>query len=86
MGLMAGGSLTLLNTNAIACASDVIVPTAIEHFSLKSIDLLFSQVTRVKGNSSSIRMPRSTAGRLKPRSSQPAMFLNWLNSTSSPAP
>jgi chromosome partitioning protein len=51
-----GGSLTTLNTNALVCASEVIVPTAIEHFSLKSIDLLFKQVARVKGNSSSIRM------------------------------
>jgi chromosome partitioning protein len=51
-----GGSLTTLTTNALACASDVIVPTAIEHFSLKSIDLLFGQVARVKGNSSSIRL------------------------------
>jgi chromosome partitioning protein len=51
-----GGSLTTLNTNALACASDVIVPTAIEHFSLKSIDLLFTQVRQVKGNSSSIRL------------------------------
>lgn len=51
-----GGSLTTLNTNALACATDVIVPTAIEHFSLKSIDLLFAQVARVKGNSSCIRL------------------------------
>lgn len=51
-----GGSLTTLNTNALACASDVIVPTAIEHFSLKSIDLLYTQVKQVKGNSSSIRL------------------------------
>jgi chromosome partitioning protein len=51
-----GGSLTMLNTNALACASDVIVPTAIEHFSLKSIDLLFTQVKQVKGTSSSIRL------------------------------
>jgi chromosome partitioning protein len=54
--LDSGGSLTTLNTNALACASDVIVPTAVEHFSLKSIDLLFGQVARVKGNSSSIRL------------------------------
>ena len=51
-----GGSLTTLNTNALACASDVIVPTAVEHFSLKSIELLFAQVARVKGNSGCIRM------------------------------
>jgi chromosome partitioning protein len=54
--LDSGGSLTTLSTNALACASDVIVPTAIEHFSLKSIDLLFTQVKHVKGNSSSIRL------------------------------
>ena len=51
-----GGSLTTLSTNALACATDVLVPTAIEHFSLKSIDLLFAQVARVKGNSSCIRL------------------------------
>ncbi|MFN8501196.1 ParA family protein [Kouleothrix sp.] len=51
-----GGSLTTLSTNALACATDVIVPTAIEHFSLKSIDLLFAQVAGVKGNSGSIRL------------------------------
>ncbi len=51
-----GGSLTVLNTNAFVCASDVVVPTAVEHFSLKSIELLFSQVARVKGSSASIRM------------------------------
>src|SRR5215207_9569227 len=33
-----GGSLTTLTTNALNAASDVIVPTAIEHFSLKSIE------------------------------------------------
>lgn len=54
--LDSGGSLTTLNTNALACATDVIVPTAIEHFSLKSIDLLFGQVASVKGNTSSVRM------------------------------
>lgn len=51
-----GGSLTPLNINAFVCAQYVIAPTAIEHFSLKSIDLLFQQVARVKGNNSAIRM------------------------------
>jgi chromosome partitioning protein len=51
-----GGSLTLLNTNALVCASDVLAPTAVEHFSLKSIELLFEQVTRIKGHSGGIRM------------------------------
>jgi chromosome partitioning protein len=51
-----GGSLTTLNTNALVCASDVIVPTAIEPFSLKSIDLLFEQVAHVKGGSGGVRL------------------------------
>lgn len=51
-----GGSLTLLNTNALVCASDVIVPTAVEPFSLKGIEMLFTHVTRIKGSSASIRM------------------------------
>lgn len=51
-----GGSLTLLNTNALMCASDVIVPTTIEHFSIQSVELLFSQIARLKGHANSIRM------------------------------
>jgi len=50
------GSLTPLNVNALVCANDVIAPTTVEHFSIKSLELLFSQVSRVKGNSTSIRM------------------------------
>ncbi len=46
----------MLNTNALVCATDVLVPTAVEHFSVKSIELLFEQVTRVKGHSGGIRM------------------------------
>jgi chromosome partitioning protein len=51
-----GGSLTTLTTNALNAASDVIVPTAIEHFSLKSIELLFTQIAQIKGNRSSVRL------------------------------
>ena len=51
-----GGSLTILNINALMCAAHIIVPTALEHFSIKSIDMLFEQVTRIKGSSASIRM------------------------------
>jgi chromosome partitioning protein len=54
--LDSGGSLTTLNTNALVCASDVIVPTAIEPFSLKSIDLLSEQIAHVKGGSGGIRL------------------------------
>src|SRR5690349_6105309 len=51
-----GGSLTTLTTNALNAASDVLVPTAIEHFSLKSIELLFTQIAQIKGNRSSVRL------------------------------
>lgn len=51
-----GGSLTLLNVNAFIAARAVIAPTTVEHFSLKSIDLLFQQVARVKGGNGSIKL------------------------------
>ncbi len=51
-----GGSLTPLNINALMAARDVIAPTAIEHFSVKSLEMLFQQVARVKGSSAAIRM------------------------------
>jgi chromosome partitioning protein len=51
-----GGSLTTLTTNALNAASDVIVPTAIEHFSLKSIELLFAQLAQIKGSRSSVKL------------------------------
>jgi chromosome partitioning protein len=50
------GSLTPLNVNALVCANDVIAPTTVEHFSIKSLELLFTQVARVKGGATSIRM------------------------------
>jgi len=80
--LDSGGSLTTLNTNALACASDVIVPTAIEHFSLKSIDLLFTQVKQVKGNSSSIRLIIPTM--FDPRVRQSGELLDQLRARYGP--
>jgi chromosome partitioning protein len=50
------GSLTPLNVNALVSASDVIAPTTIEHFSVKSLELLFAQISRVKGGHGSVRM------------------------------
>lgn len=51
-----GGSLTPLNVNALMAARYVIAPTVVEHFSVKSLEMLFEQVARVKGNSAAIRM------------------------------
>jgi chromosome partitioning protein len=50
-----GGSLTPLNINALMAASDVIAPTTVEPFSVKGLDLLFSQVSQVKGSTRGIR-------------------------------
>jgi len=72
------GSLTPLNVNALVCAQDVIAPTTIEHFSVKSLDLLFTQVGRVKGGSGSIRMIVPTM--YDPRVRQSGELLSSLRS------
>lgn len=51
-----GGSLTPLNVNAIMAAGDIIAPTTVEPFSIKGLELLFSQVAQVKGSARGIRM------------------------------
>jgi chromosome partitioning protein len=51
-----GGSLTVLNVNALVAASDVIVPTTVERLSLKGLDLLFRQLRRIKESTSAVRI------------------------------
>ncbi|RRR65720.1 MAG: ParA family protein [Candidatus Viridilinea halotolerans] len=50
-----GGSLTVLNINALNAATDVVVPTTVEPFSLKGVGLLLSQLMRLKGSNTSVR-------------------------------
>lgn len=50
-----GGSLTVLNLNALNAASDVVVPTTVEPFSLRGLEMLVAQINRVKGGSGSLR-------------------------------
>ncbi len=50
-----GGSLTVLNLNALHAASDVVVPTTVEPFSIKGLEMLVTQIGRVKGGSGSLR-------------------------------
>jgi chromosome partitioning protein len=50
-----GGSLTVLNLNALNAASDVVVPTTVEPFSLKGLEMLLTQINRVKGGAGSLR-------------------------------
>jgi chromosome partitioning protein len=44
-----GGSLTILNINAMMFASDLLIPTAVEHLSIRGLALLFKQIQRLKG-------------------------------------
>lgn len=50
------GSLTVLSVNALMAASEVVVPTTVEHLSLKGLDLLFQQIRRILAGSSTVRM------------------------------
>lgn len=74
-----GGSLTVLNINALLAASDLLVPTAIEHLSIKGLELLFKQVTQVKGNTSCIRLIVPTM--FDPRLRQAGTLLEHLQTT-----
>jgi chromosome partitioning protein len=51
-----GGSLTVLNINALMAASDVLVPTTVEPFSVKGLEMLVKQVTRVKNSTRAVRV------------------------------
>ncbi|HWQ15800.1 MAG TPA: AAA family ATPase [Roseiflexaceae bacterium] len=73
-----GGSLTPMNVNALMCASDVIAPTTVEPFSIKGLELLFTQITQVKGSARSIRMIIPTM--YDPRSRQSGDLLAELHS------
>ena len=50
-----GGSLTVLNLNALYAANDVVVPTTIEPFSIKGLEMQVLQIARVKGGSGVLR-------------------------------
>jgi chromosome partitioning protein len=50
-----GGSLTVLNLNALTAATDVLVPTTVEPFSLKGLEMLIQQIRQVKGSSGALR-------------------------------
>lgn len=71
-----GGSLTVLNLNALHAASDVVVPTTVEPFSLKGLEMLVAQVTRVKGGAGSLRAIVPTM--YDPRTRQSVELLDQL--------
>jgi chromosome partitioning protein len=74
-----GGSLTVLNINALTAASDVLVPTTVEPFSVKGLDMLVKQVIRVKNSAASICVIVPTM--FDPRLKQSHALLEQLTQT-----
>ncbi len=52
----APGSLTPLTINALLAANEILVPTTVEHLSIKGLAILFKQVARITVGSSIVRM------------------------------
>lgn len=74
-----GGSMTVLNINALMAATDVLVPTTVEHLSIKGLEKLFKQVIGVKNGSGSIRLIVPTM--FDPRMRQSIELLEHLHAT-----
>ncbi|MBA3469867.1 MAG: AAA family ATPase [Herpetosiphonaceae bacterium] len=49
-------SMTVLNLNALMAASDIIVPTALEHLAMEGLHQLGRNISRVKGTMGALRM------------------------------
>lgn len=74
-----GGSLTVLNQNALIAATEVIVPTTVEPFSVRGLEKLIAQIARVKGSTSVVRAIIPTM--VDPRMKQSIELLAHLNRT-----
>lgn len=74
-----GGSLTILNINAMMAASDLLVPTAVEHLSIRGLELLFKQVARIKGTLPGARVIVPTM--FDPRRKQSEEYLAQLQAS-----
>jgi chromosome partitioning protein len=48
-------SLSILNQNAILAATDIVVPTTLEPFAIRGLELLIKQMQRVKGSTAALR-------------------------------
>lgn len=49
-------SMNVLNLNALMAASDILVPTALEHLALQGLQQLTRNITKLKGTMGSMRM------------------------------
>lgn len=74
-----GGSLTVLNLNALNAAGDVLVPTTVEPFSVKGLEMLVKQIDRVKGSRRALRAIVPTM--FDPRLKQSQSLLEELRAT-----
>lgn len=74
-----GGSLTVLNINALMAASDLLVPTAVEHLSISGLAMLYKQVERLKGSAACVRTIVPTM--FDPRLRQAHELLQQLHDT-----
>ncbi|MEJ5345168.1 MAG: AAA family ATPase [Chloroflexus sp.] len=74
-----GGSLTVLNQNALIAATDVIIPTTVEPFAVKGLEKLIAQIGRVKGGTGVVRAIIPTM--VDPRMRQSIELLAYLNRT-----
>jgi chromosome partitioning protein len=74
-----GGSLTVLNLNALNAANDVLVPTTVEPFSVKGLEMLVTQIDRVKGSRRALRAIVPTM--FDPRLKQSQTLLDELRAT-----
>jgi len=74
-----GGSLTVLNLNALTAATDVLVPTTVEPFSLKGLEMLIKQIRQVKGSSGALRAIIPTM--YDPRTRQSVELLEKLSTS-----
>ncbi len=74
-----GGSLTVLNQNALIAATDVIIPTTVEPFAIKGLEKLIAQIGRVKGGTAVVRAIIPTM--VDPRMKQSITLLAHLNRT-----
>ncbi|NTV61978.1 MAG: ParA family protein [Oscillochloris sp.] len=50
-----GGSLTALNHNALNAASDVLIPTTVEPFSIRGVEMQLQQIRQLKGSTTALR-------------------------------
>ncbi len=73
------GSLTLFSVNALMAASDIIIPTTVEHLSIKGLSLLFKQIARTTARSDNVRMIIPTMFDSRMRQSQE--LLSYLHAT-----